>query len=305
MSKMADDILNVLSVDVEDYHNQLALDFLGRIVPPNVEAVRCTERLLEVFAEHQVRGTFFILGEIAEHFPELVRRIGGAGHHLGVHGYHHHLVFNMGQEEFRSAAERAKKRIEDLCGRAADAYRATAFSISRGRTPWAWSTLVDLGFKYDSSVFPFAGRRYGDANAPREPFRIVLPDGRLLWEIPMSTAVGWGRRWPVGGGGYLRLAPMWLTDRAIRSLHHEGRGLVVYLHPYETEPAPRIDPLSGLSLKKMLHFYFFNFHQQVNRAATSSKLHHLLSRYHFAAIDDVVRDTDSQAAPTIPYTSLA
>ena len=282
---MPDSPLNVLSVDVEDYHNQLALDFQDRIVPPDIEAVRCTDRLLEVCAEHKVRGTFFILGEIAEHFPDLVRRIAAQGHHLGVHGYHHDLVFNMTEERFRSSVDGAKKRIEDIAGQPADAYRATAFSISRRRTPWAWTVLVDLGFRYDSSVFPFAGRRYGDPNAPRQPFLIDLPDGRSIWEVPLSTLVRWGKRWPVGGGGYLRLAPLSLTRRAIHALHGEGLGVVVYLHPYETEPRPVIRPLAGLSIKEYFHFRFFNYHQSLNRAGTLVKVRSLLKSYRFGAID--------------------
>ena len=83
------ELLNVLSVDVEDYHNQLAVDFQSRIEPPDEEAERCTEKMLEIFNDCGVKGTFFILGEIAKAYPELVRRIGDEGHHLGVHGYHH------------------------------------------------------------------------------------------------------------------------------------------------------------------------------------------------------------------------
>jgi len=289
-------MINVLSVDVEDYHDQLALDFQDRIVPPDQEAVRCTDRLLELFAEFDVRGTFFILGEIAEHFPDLVRRIARQGHQLGVHGYYHHLVFRQTADEFRESVGRAKKLIEDVAGRPADAYRATAFSISQA-TPWAIETLVDLGFKYDSSVYPFRGRRYGDPAAPRSPYPRHLPDGRSIWEVPLSTVVKWGRRWPVCGGGYLRLFPLWVTERAIASLNADGLGAVIYLHPYEVETAPDIKPLPGLSFKKRCHFAFFNFQQQVRRSQTIPNLRHLLAKHTFGTIEQLVAETAATQTP--------
>lgn len=279
--------LNVLSVDVEDYHDQLALDFQNRVVPPDEEAVRATDRLLELFAEFDVRGTFFILGEIAEFFPELIRRIADQGHHLGIHGYYHHHVFNLTAEQFRDQIHRAKCLVEDTAGRSADAYRATAFSINAS-TPWAMDILVDLGFRYDSSVYPFAGRRYGDPAAPRGPYRRQVSEGRWIWELPLSTVLVRGRRWPVCGGGYLRLFPLSFSDWAIRQLHDEGLGAVIYLHPYETEVSPVIRPLPDMRFWQRCQFAFFNFHQTRLRTRTIPKLRHLLTRYRWGTVEQAI-----------------
>jgi len=280
-------MLNILSVDVEDYHDQLALDFQNCIVPPSIEAVRCTDRLLELFDEYGAKGTFFILGEIAEHFPDLVKRIADAGHQLGIHGYYHHLVFNQTAAEFKESIGKAKRLVEDTTGRPADAYRATAFSINES-TPWAIETLIDLGFKYDSSVYPFRGRRYGDPKAPRAPYRQTLSDGRWIWEIPCSVVLKYGRRWPVCGGGYLRHFPLKVTDAAVRILNAEGIGAVIYLHPYEVEPSPTIEPLPGLSFKHWYKFHFFNYHQLRKRDQTIPKLRHLLSKYTWGTIEQAI-----------------
>jgi len=285
--------LNIMSVDVEDYHDQLALDFQDRIVPPDAEAVRCTERMLELFAEYGVKVTCFILGEGAEHFPALVRRIADDGHHLGIHGYHHHQVYRLRPDEFRSSVGEAKKLVEDVAGREANAYRATAFSINeKSGTTWAMDILAELGFRYDSSVFPFAGRRYGSPNAPRQPYHHMTSHGPL-WEIPLSTIVHAGRRLPVCGGGYLRHFPLWWTDRAVRRLNAEGLGAVVYLHPYEVETRPHIQPLKGLTWKQWAHFHFFNFEQVRRRATTIPKLRHLMSRYRFGTIEQAVSELES------------
>lgn len=293
-------MINILSVDVEDYHDQLALDFQDRIVPPDEEAVRCTERLLTLFAELNVRATFFILGEIAEFFPQLVRRIAQQGHHLGIHGYHHHQVFRLTPPQFRDAVHRAKSLVEDLAGREANAYRATAFSINhRSGTMWALPILMDLGFKYDSSIFPIQGRRYGIPDAPRGPFQWRSQDGRILREFPMSTVVKWGRRWPVCGGGYLRHFPLSLTDSAIQSLNSEGLPAVTYLHPYEVEPHPRIAPLPGLSLRGKLRVAFFNYHQVRRRSHTIPALRFLLTKHRFGALEDCLASLPGDYSPPV------
>src|SRR5436190_782061 len=81
---------NAMTVDVEDYFQVQALtDRISRTswdqIPRRVEAN--IDRLLELFAGHDVRGTFFTLGWIAERHPEMVRRIAAAGHELASHGY--------------------------------------------------------------------------------------------------------------------------------------------------------------------------------------------------------------------------
>lgn len=290
-------LLNVLSVDVEDYHNQLAVDYQKRIEPPKEEALRCTERLLEIFSDADAKGTFFILGEIAEAFPQLVRRIGDEGHHLGVHGYHHWRVTDQTPDEFRESIGRAKELIEDLTGREADAYRAPCFSINES-TLWALDILGDLGFRYDSSLFPIQARRYGLASAKQAPYRHSLKNGNTIWEVPMTTIEIGKRRVGACGGGHLRLFPLGFTQYAMNKLRGEGRPAVVYLHPYELEPRPRISRLPGLSWKQSLHFRFFNFHQCVGRKTVESKVRWLLENHRFGTVEQLVatlepRKTDS------------
>src|SRR5690606_8590017 len=112
---------------------------------------------------------------------------------------------------------------EDVAGREADAHRAVAFSIGKS-TMWALDILADLGFRYDSSIFPFRGRRYGISDAPRRPYQHLLADGRKLWEVPLSVACWAGRRWPALGGGYLRVFPLRYNEWALRRLNAEGIG---------------------------------------------------------------------------------
>ncbi len=280
-------MLNALTIDVEDYYNQLAIDFCDRVEPPRPESQRDTHRMLDLLAEAQVRATCFILGEMAEHFPSLVRRIADEGHQLGVHGYYHHQIWRHGPAEFRAVTRRAIEAIEEAAGRPVTAHRAVAFSLTP-HTLWALPILADLGIEYDSSIFPFRGRRYGIADAPRGPHRIDL-GGRSLWEFPLSTVDALGRRWPVCGGGYLRHFPLAYTRWGIRRLNAEGIPANIYLHPYEIEVGPRIAAIPGLNTwRQRLKFRFFNYHQLRRRKATTPKLRALLSEYAFGPIDRVL-----------------
>jgi polysaccharide deacetylase family protein (PEP-CTERM system associated) len=278
-------------VDVEDYHNQLAIDYQHRVEPPNEEALRCTGRLLDIFNDYPAKGTFYILGEIAEAFPRLVRRIAAEGHQLGVHGYHHVRVGWQSPEQFRQSIGRAKALIEDLTGKEADAYRAPSFSINE-TTFWAFEVLADLGFRTDSSIFPMRAQRYGVASASHSPYRLQLADGRTLWEVPLTTVAAGKRRVGACGGGYLRLFPLRFTQFAMRQLQHEQRAAIVYLHPYEVEPKPRIESLPALSWMESLDFRFFNFQQRVGRNTVERKIRWLLENYRFGTIEQLVQSLE-------------
>lgn len=281
-------MLNALTIDVEDYYNQLAIDFCDRIEPPRRESERDTHRMLDVCAEFGVRTTCFILGEMAEHFPTLIRRIADEGHQLGVHAYHHHQIWRHTPESFRQSTERAIRTIEDVAGRKVDAHRAVAFSLVE-RTLWALPILIELGIRYDSSIFPFRGRRYGIPGAPRGPHKLVMPDGRWIWEFPLSVVSAWGRSWPVCGGGYLRHFPLSYARWGMKRLHAEGIPANLYLHPYEIEVVARVDRIAGIDgWRQRLRYRFFNYHQLRARDRTVSKLRTLLTEFEFGPVADVI-----------------
>jgi polysaccharide deacetylase family protein (PEP-CTERM system associated) len=183
-----------------------------------------------------VRGTFFVLGLVAEASPGLVRDIASAGHEVGTHGYSHRLVYEMGPERFRVELRRSIRLLQDLTGQPVLSHRAAEFSITP-RSSWAWEILAEEGIRYDSSIFPIRHPRYGWPGAPATPYW-VGGNGAGLWECPLTTLrVG---KWnlPVGGGGYLRILPYAWTRRALRAVAGHGRPIVMYLHPHEFDPAP-------------------------------------------------------------------
>src|SRR5690242_1812325 len=184
----AKSVVNAFSIDVEDYFQVAAL---APAAPPDSwpkwesRVERNTETLLGLCAERNIKGTFFILGWVAERSPALVRRIAAAGHEVACHGYSHQLIYRQSPEEFRGETVRAKQLLEDAIGAAVLGYRAASFSIT-SRSLWALDVLIDAGFTYDSSIFPIRHDRYGIPGAAAEPGPVSAPSGRAIVEFPMS-----------------------------------------------------------------------------------------------------------------------
>jgi polysaccharide deacetylase family protein (PEP-CTERM system associated) len=288
---MASAFRNALTIDVEDYFQVAALapaaprsawsSFENR-VERNVGV------LLDLFARKHVHATFFVLGWVAERSPALVRRIVDAGHEIASHGYSHELIYTQSPETFRQETVRCKAHLEDVTGRNVRGYRAASFSIT-ARSLWALDTLIDLGFEYDSSIFPIRHDRYGLADANPAPSRIRAPSGRELVEFPMSVAP-WpgGLRLPVSGGGYFRLLPYTLTRTGLRRIQRNaGRPFVFYLHPWEIDPEqPRLQ--AG---------WLSTFRHYTNLSRCEARLERLLDEFEFDSMSSVLSALGLLATP--------
>lgn len=245
---------SILSVDVEDYfHVEAFSSVITRAAWSGYECrvERNTERILDLLEDCQVTGTFFILGWVAERYPKLVRRIADRGHEPACHSYWHRLVYTLTPDEFRADTLLAKNTIEQAAGVEIHGYRAPSFSIT-ARSAWALDVLAELGFLYDSSVFPVKHDVYGVPAAPRSPFRVETPLGPIV-EFPLATF-----RWPIGpnlpvaGGGYLRMLPYWYTWTGVQRAWREGLPVVSYVHPWELDPEqPR---LNGPLKSRLRHY---------------------------------------------------
>jgi polysaccharide deacetylase family protein (PEP-CTERM system associated) len=269
---------SIISVDVEDYFH---VEAFAQVVDRNnwgayaSRVERNTERILDLFDERQIKGTFFVLGWVAERYPHLVRRIAERGHEPACHSYWHRLIYKLTPEDFREDTLRAKNCIEQAAGAPIYGYRAPSFSIT-GRSVWALDVLAQLGFRYDSSVFPVKHDTYGVPDAPRRPFRIETPFGPIV-EFPMATfRFGSGPNFPIAGGGYLRMLPFSYTRMGVRRAWSEGLPVVSYIHPWEIDPEqPRINA----SLKSRLRHY-------TNLGKTEVRLRKLLALGEFTSFRD-------------------
>ena len=273
-------VVNAMTVDVEDYFHVSAFDrVLRREEWPNQESrvEANTGRLLELLAESQVRATCFVLGWVAERFPNLVRSIAAAGHEVASHGYWHRLVYTQTPDEFREDLRRARQVIEDVSGSRVRGYRAPSFSITE-RSLWALDVLAEEGFEYDASIFPVRHDRYGLPTAPRHTFRIQCPAGELV-EAPGSTIRVAGVQIPVAGGGYFRQFPYAWTRWGIERLNRvDGQPAVFYLHPWEIDPGQPRFPVDAVGRFR----HYRNLHK------TERRLRSLLRDFRFAPLSDVL-----------------
>lgn len=269
-------VWNALSFDVEDWYHIMEIPGAPRLAEwggLENRVDRNTHRILELLKAHRTTATFFFLGWVAEKNPDLVRSVMGGGHEVASHGYAHDIVYEIGPDRFRADLAHAVGILEGLTGRRPQGYRAPGFSIT-AETPWAFDIISELGFRYDSSVFPATRLHGGFLAGGKRPHKLRLNEGRELHEFPISTVELFGRRIAFSGGGYLRLFPLPLILRWVRRLNAQGVPVVVYLHPREFDPDhPRLPMTLGR-----------RFRSYVGLRTVETKLKALLNEFHFTTV---------------------
>jgi polysaccharide deacetylase family protein (PEP-CTERM system associated) len=271
-------VLNALSVDVEDYFHVEA--FASHISPQNwhdfeMRVEKNIGLILEVFAKHQSKATFFVLGWVADRLPGMVRGIAEAGHEIGCHGYGHQHIRRQSPEQFRQDVRKARQGLMDQIQKPIQCYRAPSFSITKSSL-WALEILGEEGFKIDSSIFPVRHDLYGIPDADRFPHW-----RKGIFEFPPTTIRLAGNNFGMAGGGYLRLLPYAMTRYAIRKVNEkEAQPAMVYFHPWELDPAqPRI----AASLRSRLRHY-------TNIGGMRKKIERLLTDFRFSTVSEVCRE---------------
>jgi len=241
-ARQADALLNAMSVDIEDWFQVGAFEtVIGRADWDQFEhrVERNTNDVLSLFGEAGIKATFFILGWVAERYPQLMQQIAAAGHEIANHGYDHARVFTLSPDQFRADLDRSRKILEDTSGQGVTGYRAPSFSIDQ-RTPWAHPILAEQGYAYSSSVAPIHHDHYGWAGSPRFAWKPV--DQSDFIELPVTTVKLGNKVLAAGGGGFFRLLPYPLYQRSIRKMQRDdGHGAIFYFHPWEIDPEqPRV-----------------------------------------------------------------
>ncbi|MEZ5591600.1 MAG: DUF3473 domain-containing protein [Gammaproteobacteria bacterium] len=274
---------NAITIDVEDYFHVAA--FAKEISPSSWDQFpsrveQNTHRLLDLFDEQDARGTFFVLGWVAERFPGLVREIADRGHEVGCHGYSHQLIYKQSPALFREETRRAKDCLEEQVQKPVLGYRAASYSITK-QSLWAIDILVKLGFSYDSSIFPVYHDRYGIPESPRWPYLLKTADGCSIIEFPLSTVTIFGYHLPIAGGGYFRLYPYWVTRFGLSHINQvEGQPFIFYLHPWEIDPEQ----------PRMTTGRFSTFRHYTNLTQCEDRLCQLLKDFSFAPVRDIIRE---------------
>jgi polysaccharide deacetylase family protein (PEP-CTERM system associated) len=277
---------SALTVDIEDAVNQAMRNYFSTDIEPTIRVYDNTMRLLDLFSEFDTKATFFILGEVAKVYPNLIKEIAHRDHELGIHGYSHTRYYNLSKKKVKEEIVKTKQLVEDIAGVKVIGHRAPAFSIN-SKTLWVLDILLDSGIKYDSSIFPINSRNYGWPGFKKDIDWFTIDDGRKIIEAPLSTISFMGKEIPACGGGYLRVFPYFFTCRAFKKILND-RPVNVYLHPYEIDTPPfqkfYMDEVQKSSLKNkwQLKAYWFN------RTTVIPKLRCLLSTYKFNTLCNII-----------------
>lgn len=266
-------IVNALSFDIEDWFHLVGIDAVSS--PAKWDAlpsivVKYTRWIIDTLGQANVRATFFVVGWVADRYPELVKLISESGHELALHSYWHRPVNQLTPEELQDDLRRNMDLIEQSSGKKVLGFRAPSFSITPG-DEWAFDVLLDLGLKYDSSLFP-APRAHGGYPCQKGPHSFNgAPCGQPILELPMSMLRVGPIKIPFSGGGYLRLLPAAVICFGFNRLNRLGMPVVVYLHP-------RDFAIDGPRVAMPLHRRFKCY---VGLKTTEHKLRMLLQYYRF------------------------
>lgn len=271
-------VVHAMTVDVEDYFHVSAF---YKVISQNdwdkwpTRVEENTLKLLDLFEQRKIKCTFFVLGWVAERFPELIRKLSEQGHEIASHGYSHQLVYTQSPDVFREETKKSKDILEQITQKPILGYRAASYSITR-KSLWALDILDELGFEWDSSIFPVHHDNYGVPGSPTQPYTIELENGNKITEFPLTSAKVLGMSVPAAGGGYFRQYPYalsrWLFERASVN---QTRPLIFYLHPWEIDPdQPRVP---NASLKSKFRHYT-NLHRCYGR------LERMINDFNFGTI---------------------
>ena len=271
---------HALTIDVEEFFQVHALSGVVTMdtwetYPSSV--TESTGLIMDLLAGDDIKATFFCLGWVAERHPDLIRRIHRAGHEIASHGYAHKVIYDQEPDVFKADAAKAKAILEDITGEAVLGYRAPTYSITK-QTLWALDILEELGYRYDSSIFPIRHDNYGIPDAPRFPHRL---GPRRMVEFPISTVRIGPVNLPIAGGGYFRLLPYPVTRQGLKTIAGHGHPFIFYVHPWEFNPAiPRVASLPALS----------RFRTYVGLTKTHARFQRLVTDFPFTTASNVLAD---------------
>lgn len=269
-------MLNILTVDLEEwYHPEYVKN---KTLPYKEERILHSLKItLDLLNRRNLKATFFVVGELAEKYPEIIKDIRENDHEIAFHGHHHEPLWNLNADILRAEI----KKFNSLIGEKCTGFRAPSFSLSN-KTKWALKVLEDSEYQYDSSLFPAKTPLYGVWNAPTIPYRPSFENvaerdqNAKLWEFPLLVYKLRGIRVPVAGGFYMRFFSVNLIARAIKKLNQKSSPAVVFFHNWELDPeTPR--------LKLGLYRYFVTYHKLKK---TAKKLERLLSKFQFTSIKE-------------------
>ena len=251
--------MKFFTVDLEDWFH--LLDFEPTKNPRDWEKFESRvdyglDRILAVLDDTQIKATFFVLGWLGERRPELVKELKKKGHEIASHGYGHQLAYEQTPKDFYEDIFKSKLILEEIISDKVIAYRAPGFSIRKDNAEYL-RLIYEAGYRIDSSLFPLRRSHGGLENSLSKPYRIEIEDSKHLLELPISSYRLLNKNIIISGGGYFRIAPIWL----LRKSFVRNEYLMTYFHPRDfDDQQPLLEGLSPFRRFKaytgLKHSYF-------------------------------------------------
>ena len=243
------------------------------------------ERVFKILEATDVKASFFVLGWIAEKYPEVVKEISDRGYEIGSHTTSHQLVYEQSQQAFQADVERSIKSLEDISGKKVNMFRAPGFSITE-KNKWSFEILYELGIEIDCSVFP-AGRAHGGlpSYGVAEP-SILKYEGVQLKEFPINTFPILNRPMIFSGCGYFRF----YHYQFIKEWTQKSDYVMYYFNTMDFDPDQPI--VKGLSMQRKFKSY-------VGLKKADDKLKKWISDFEFIDIETANKQIDWNTVKTI------
>jgi len=230
---------NILTIDVEElFHAEYARNLRES---RNILRTPFTiPHILKLLDEHDTKATFFIVGEVAEKSPNILKEIIDEGHEVAFHSYDHKPLWDKDPDRVEKEIERFNELLTSIAGYRCRGFRAPSFSLNND-TRWALEAVEKMGLLYDSSVFPAWTPLYGVSRALLRPYKPSKDDLTVedasgkLWEFPLAVYSLLGLRIPAAGGFYLRFVPN-IIRRAVKKMNKLGAPAAIFIHSWELDP---------------------------------------------------------------------
>ncbi len=261
----------ILSFDIEEW-------FLGRdaskipvkewpLLP--VRVIDSTKIILQLLKKHQQQAVFYVLGWVAEQYPDLVKLIASEGHTIGYHSYYHQLPVQQNKTEFEKDLTKGLSLLEKITGQKIIHYRAPLFSMNNSL--WIIPILFKHGIKVSSSTK--SGEKLMGSAVPYQPFFFEYDNQKLL-ELPLNRVKLFGQNFVYSGSGYMRILP----EKLIQYFYKRNKYTLTYFHPRDFDTAvPRAKELG----------FARNLMNRLGNKSTYKKLDQLLQKIDFTKPDQV------------------
>ena len=273
--------MNILGIDFEEwYHPELVKNHVkaDQKIPKVFKRI---DKILDLLNKHNISATFFVVGEILQHTPELMDKIISNDHEIAFHTMHHDRIDSL---NFLNSFDDELKEFQKITNNKSKGFRAPTFSLNE-KSSSIIKMLEKHNYIYDSSIMPAKTSMYGNPNADKKPYKSTSEnlennsENGKLWEFPLMVTKLLGKQIPAAGGFYLRTLPSHMIKNAIKKYEKEHMPACFYVHSWEL--TPELMPRIPLSKKNN----FITYH---NIEKTLPKLDQLLSNFNFTSFQKYI-----------------